>query len=305
MTTLLQTLPFQYAIDGLTLGAFDANGSWWIVRHAEGWLGRPKPKSGRSPRPQAPGSFRAASFGGERIISLSGATRCPDATTRLAAVEQLAALAGDPTRLYPLTVTDLRGSSRTVDVELDDKIDIKLVGSTQWFDWTIQLAAPDPLRYDAVWQQPHSTMLSDGQPGLDFGANGLSFGASGLDFGAPGASLVSQVANFGTARTYPVFEIQGPVYTPRITDLATGEHIDYGGQLYLGDTLTINCGEFPARGLPARSAFLNTYTDQRVLLSVPTLWPSVGPGEVHNYQLYGLGGLSSAVLVTYLRSAWF
>lgn len=111
-----------------------------------------------------------------------------------------------------------------------------------------------------------------------------------------------------------MFEIHGPVNTPRVTDLATGAAVDYAGELYVGDVVTINCGEFPVtlpgdtgrfRGdFPARSAFLNTFTDQRVLLTVPQLWPSVGPGEVHNYQLSG-NGISEAVLIVYLRSAWF
>jgi hypothetical protein len=299
----IQTLPTQYELDGLTFGAFDEFGCWWIARHVEGWLGRPKPRTARTPRPQASGSYRAAAFGGERTITLTGATRCPDYVTRLEAVERLEGLAGDLTRLYPFTVTDLRGISRTADVELDDDIKVRLVGPARWFDWTVVVAAPDPHRYDAVWQQPRSGMLADGGPGLDFGASGLNFAPDGLDFGSPGSGLASQVANFGNARTYPIFAIKGPAEQPRVTDLATGEHIDFGGSLYEGDVLTINCGEFPARGFPARSAFLNTYSDQRVLLSVPSLWPSVGPGEVRNFQLSG-NGLSAAELTVYLRSAW-
>lgn len=299
----IQALPMQYELDGLTLGAFDVHDCWWIARHVEGWLGRPKGKPARTPRPQAPGSFRAAAFGGERVIGLAGSTRCPDYVTRLEAVERLEGIAGDPTRLYPFTVTDLRGASRTADVELDDEIKVRLVGPGRWFDWAFQLVAPDPNRYDAIWQQPRSTMIADGGPGLNFGATGLDFGTAGLDFGAPGSGLASQVANFGNARTYPIFEIKGPVELPRVTDLATGEHVDYAGSLYEGDVLTINCGEFPARGFPARSAFLNTYNDQRVLLTVPSLWPSVGPGEVRNFQLYG-NGLSAAEMTVYLRSAW-
>ena len=304
-------LPYQYALDGLTLGGLDAKDCWWIVRHAEGWLGKPKPKAARTPKPQASGSYRAAAFGGERIITLTGATRCPDNDARLEAVERLEAVAGVETRLYPLVVTDLRGVSRTADVELDDDIKVRLVGPYRWFDWQFTVVAPDPHRYDATWQAPRSGMISTGGPGLNFAGGGLNFAPDGLDFGSPGTGLRSQVANFGTARAYPVYEIKGPVITPRVTDLATGEHVDYGGQLYSGDTLTINCGEFPVtlpgtEGLvfPARSAFLNVYSDQRVLLSVPTLWPSVGPGEVRNFQLNGSGGLSEAELIVYLRSAW-
>lgn len=298
----LTALPVTWALDNITFGAADEFGCWWIVKSSNGWYGPPKPKTQRQIKSNAAGSFRSSAFRGERVVSLTGHTKCPDPIAREAAADRLAAMAADPTVLYELIVTERTGQARTLGVELDSQTDVKLA-STGWLDWQLQVGAPDPLKHDAVWQAPRSGMLTTPSAGLDFGTKGLSFAPVGLDFGAPGTGLPSQVANFGTATTYPVFEITGPAVNPQIVDLDTGDVVSYAGTLYTGDTLTINCGEFVARGFPSRSCYLNTFTDQRVYLSVPAQWPSVRAGEVHTYGLRGVGPV--ATLTTYLRSAWY
>jgi hypothetical protein len=303
VTAALQVLPVQWACDNMVFGAVDAAGCWWIVTSSDGWFGPPKPKTDRQVRSNAPGSFRSAAYRGERVIVLQGTTKCPSVAARIAALDQLATMATDPGTVYELAVTDQTGRTRTISVELDSKTDVNLAGP-RWFDWQLAFGCPDPIKYDAIWQQPVSGMMSASEGGLDFSGSGLDFvTSSGLDFGTAGTPQAAQVANFGTERTYPLFEITGPSINPIVTDVSTGEFVTWAGTLKTGDVLTINCAEFPARGFPARSAYFNTFSNRRVQLSVPTNWPSVGPGEVHNFQLSAAGATTSQLTV-YLRSAW-
>src|SRR3954468_9579687 len=127
------TLPVTWTLDNITFGAVDEFGCWWIVKSSNGWDGPPKPKTQRQVKSNAAGSFRASAFRGERVVSLTGHTKCPDPIAREAAADRLAAMAADPTVLYDLTVTERTGQARTLGVELDSQTDVKLA-STGWLD---------------------------------------------------------------------------------------------------------------------------------------------------------------------------
>lgn len=297
-----QTLPTQWSIDGLVLGALDAENCWWVLRKSDGWFGPPKPKTQRSAKFQVAGSFRNLAPRGERIVALTGTTKCPSSIARLDALDRLAAIASDPARLYTLAVTELNGRTRTMDVELDAKTDVTMVANS-WFDWQLQFAAPDPRKHDLTWQAPTAGLPVGESPGLDYSTPGLDFSGVGLEFGNPGVPQYAQVVNFGTAKAYPVFQITGPVQTPFITDLSTGTTVGYAGRLVAGDVLVINCDEFPALGYPARSVFLNQTSNRRVnLVKQSSDWPTIGPGEVHNFQFEGVG--YGATMTVFMRAAW-
>lgn len=298
------TLPTTWQLDNMTFGAPDAQGCWWIVRTSNGWHGPAKPRTQRVAKTFGPGSFRTPSFRGERIIVLTGSTKCPDGATRLDAMERLAAMAADPAQIYTLTVTDVAtGVGRCMDVELDDRTDLKLVG-TRWFDWSLQLAAPDPRKYSPTWQDPVSVLPTSSTGGLDFGSPGLDFTGGGLDFGLPGTNTMAQVANYGTAPTSPVFSVLGPAINPVIVDMSTGDRVQYLANLGASETLTINNGDFSALGLPPHSCLINRTTNVRTRVTIGPDWPQLDPQAVTSYQLFA-SSASTATLTVYLRSAYY
>jgi hypothetical protein len=301
---ILAGFPVRWQLDNMVFGAVDAQGCAWYCTKSDGWFGPPKPKTQRQAKFQTQGSFRSLAPRGERIIALNGSTRCPSVLARLDALDRFAAMASDPTIEYTLTVTDQSQRPRTATVEIDaSPQDTKLVGP-HWFDWQFQLGAPDPRKHDAVWQAPSIGLTQPTGGGLDFSSGGLDFSSGGLDFGSySSAPSTATVTNVGTQIAYPLFQLAGPVVNPTITDVTSGITLIYAGTLGASDTLSINCDDFAALGVPNKGVFLNTAGNRRSLLVGPPPWPQVGPGEQHSFEFTGGGG-APALLTVMLRSCW-
>lgn len=301
---MLTEPPITWELDNLTLGAEDDFGCMWYVTSSNGWFGPPKPKTQRQAKFQTAGSFRNLAPRGERIIVLTGATRCPDVLTRLDALDRFADMASDPAVVYDMTVTDQTGRPRTIGVELDAATDVKLKGP-RWFDWQLTLGCPDPRKHDVTWQQPAcGPPGGTGGPGADFSGNGLDFSGDGIDWGTPLVSQTVSVSNWGTGIAYPLFRIDGGFTNPVITDLGTGVTIGYAGTAVFGDHITINCDQFSARGFPSQSIYFNDTSSRRTQLLIPQGWPQVGPGETHTYQFDVASAGPTTLLTAYLRAAW-
>ncbi|OPC79933.1 hypothetical protein B4N89_02320 [Embleya scabrispora] len=114
--------------------------------------------------------------------------------------------------------------------------------------WRIGTAAlewvcPDPRVYDVV-EQSASTGLPVNEPGIDWGSSpeGLDWGTApeGLDWGAAGSTGGISVANSGDAATHPTIEFAGPVARPSLTNLATGDVLEYDLLLAAGDVLVVD-----------------------------------------------------------------
>jgi hypothetical protein len=301
----LGALPVSWAVDNMLFGATDDQGCTWYVKKSDGWFGPPKPKTQRTAKFQTQGSFRSLAPRGERIIALTGTTKCPDVVTRLDALDRFAAMASDPAQVYTLIVDDQRGYPRTIGVELDANTQVSLAGAT-WFDWQIQFGCPDPRKHDATWQQPACGATFDSSAGLDFSGGGLDFSGNGLDFGSVGGgSSAATVTNFGSTTAFPVLQLAGPCQNPTITDVSTGLTLSYAGSLNQGDVLTINCDDFSALGFPSKSCYVNDTQNHRSQLALSGLWPQVGAGEVHSFSFAAGGTNAYSALTVWLRAAWY
>lgn len=85
--------------------------------------------------------------------------------------------------------------------------------------------------------------------GGSFGVDNLDFGpaskpARGLYWGASGSSGLIYMTNTGTATSYPVFTVTGPLTNPTFTNPNTGDLIAYTGTVAAGQTLTIDNSPF-------------------------------------------------------------
>ncbi|MET7811787.1 hypothetical protein ABZT26_13115 [Streptomyces sp. NPDC005395] len=61
-----------------------------------------------------------------------------------------------------------------------------------------------------------------------------------LDFGTPGSTGRMTVVNTGTAETHPVVEFRGPVTAPSLTNVTTGDVLEYDLPLADGDRLVVD-----------------------------------------------------------------
>ena len=75
-----------------------------------------------------------------------------------------------------------------------------------------------------------------------------------LDYGTPGAPSSAVCTNFGTVETHPVLTFVGPINQPRVLNSTLGRQLEFGIDLLLGQTLTIDTA--------ANTVLLNGVTDR-------------------------------------------
>ncbi|MEV6395595.1 hypothetical protein AB0M39_12585 [Streptomyces sp. NPDC051907] len=107
----------------------------------------------------------------------------------------------------------------------------------------IQWEASDPRRYSVIEQQA-TTSLPAPEPGLEWQATpGPERLAYPIDFGAPGSTGTLLALNDGDAPSHPLVTIRGPVSRPSVTNLRTGEAIEYDIDLAADDELLVDTGD--------------------------------------------------------------
>ncbi|MCP3801858.1 phage tail family protein [Allokutzneria sp. A3M-2-11 16] len=233
-------------MDGTVInGAPNLNGGAEIVAdEITGWAGSAAPRTSRPPRPARSGTYRSPTYRDARVITLAGWLWAPTPALRLAAEHRVAALCSAPDTLYPLRHNDVRsGEDLVATVELDGPVMVT-TRTDHHAVWSVQLAAPDPLKY-APEPLITSTRLPIDGTGINWSTQGKGVdwtggGRGGIDWGTTTSTGTAVLRNPGTAPSWPHFTITGPVNTPEITDTATGRTLRYSGTLTAGETLTID-----------------------------------------------------------------
>ncbi|MFE7116661.1 hypothetical protein ACFU99_14730 [Streptomyces sp. NPDC057654] len=138
----------------------------------------------------------------------------------------------------------------------------------------LQFEASDPRRYALVEQRVEARLPAP-EPGLDWHTDA---GRDRLDwplaFGQPGATGGMTVANGGDAPAAPVIEFRGPVDRPSLTNIATGDALEYDLTLDESDVLRVDTGAGTVT-LNGAASRLYTATNR----SVPEQTFILAPGE--------------------------
>jgi hypothetical protein len=171
----------------------------------------------------------------------------------------------------------------------------------------LTLVAADPRRH-GLWGSPAGTGLPVDPPGgLDAttvgGLDATTVG--GLDAGGVGATGIVSVTNSGTADAYPVIEFVGPLESPELSDITTGEIVRYDGVLESGEHVVINCDSFTAMDYPGQAVLLGGTADRGNLLAIVGDWPRVGPGETRSWVFRAASNNPLGAVAVYLRPAWW
>lgn len=229
-----------------TIGAWAANvddntGCRWMVTQ-QSLASGPGVKTFQMERPFGTGAYRARSYRKGRVVDLQGFCQAPDRVTRESARNLLLGLfpLGEQ---EPMTVYD-GISTRVLTVELNDVVQVDIWEDGLGFDWKLVLFAADPRLLDMSVQSASATVVSVSTDGLDWATGGGLNWASGLYWGTSGSTGVIAMTNSGTATTYPVFKVTGPITNPTFTNPATGDVIGYTGTVTAGQTLTIDNSPF-------------------------------------------------------------
>lgn len=283
MAEILQ-LPV-FTVDGWSGNTLDDDGVEWWVTSENGWSSTPPVRSELASRPQRDGAFDAPSFRGARVIAIEGTAIAPDPDARERAKDRLAAVLADGSRLAGLTVQE-RQLVRQALVRLS--AETKIADATPYtFDWSVQLTAPDPIRYGV---ERHTAFCGLPQPGL-----GIAFPIQQwpLDFGsAVDGSMV--LGNAGTVTTWPVWTVTGPCNQPVIRNAATGQSLGFTLALAGGDVLVVD--------VAARTIRLNG-ASRRAALRPGSTWFGIPPGST-GVEFDALRTDTPAVLSVAWRDAW-
>lgn len=269
----------QIILDGFRFNASsdsDPDLCYWPVRMS-GWSTRTT-KNQRTAKPVLPGSYRAPNPTAEKIISLAGWCVAPSAPVRSKAENRLQSICSDPDILYRMDVTEEDGTRfRTVELESVD-----IVRHDEFhFQFTIQLAAPDPMKYDIGLLTASTGLPSAGTLGLNWNeaesTTGLDWqDPTGLDWGVVGSNGTMSLTNGGRAPAWPVFTISAganPLVNPVITEQSSGRQLRYTGTLLAGQTLVIDTNPF------ARTVLLNGVADRRPFLTRAEWFPIPANGS--------------------------
>ncbi|MEU3917122.1 hypothetical protein [Streptomyces sp. NPDC029004] len=227
----LVTRPGQVQYGELLLGA----GTPYRWRGITGWEELPSLDSGTVPRSDAHGGFPGALLAQARTIGLDGLViRAPRASVgAVVAALNAGTVPVEDERPFVAWLDErgpllayARATRRAVPATLGYRLGTITGGA-------LEFVATDPRRYE-VAERTVSATLPASEPGLSWPL------VWPLSFGAPGSTGGMTAANIGDASTHAVIEFRGPVTGPSVTNVDTGDVLEYDIPLAVGDLLAVD-----------------------------------------------------------------
>lgn len=282
-------------------GVKDSSGCAYFLLGEKGWSDGPPPRPITQGKPYSQGAFNGPDFYGARIIALNGHVAAPTMTARRAAEHLITAAFSDPLNLTELHCVEETGEL-FANVRLDANTTVDKNSGGLDFDWSMQLAAPDPRKYGAN-AQTATTALPMTTGGLDWvTGGGLDWvTGGGLNWGTVVSTGSIVITNSGTADTWPKFTIAAngnPLASPGITISIGSSVLFYNGTLGANDTLVITTNP------SARSVILNGTSDRRAFLTTAQ-WTSIPAGATATAAFSSISYTSTATLTATWSSAYW
>lgn len=211
-----------------------------------------------SKRPDAHGQFAGRAFVTSRQVVLTGICYRPQERDVL--FEKLSRSMSLPMRGGTDERLTVRHAGRTLWTNATlmqfDPMETPNTWAAGVFGWKIELHCAGVYRYELNSQSVTAVLASNGSGAMEFdlftdGTSDTGF----LEFGAPGADGLFTVENPGSVEIHPVFTISGPAAPFAIENQSTGQSLIYNGEIFAGQTLTLNDGSVLLDGVD-RSIYL-------------------------------------------------
>lgn len=259
----------------VSVGPFLADsdgGDFRVTTNLTGWYGNTNIKGAVTDRAQQDGGLDGSGLSGPRLISLTGRVEQSSRSAALAVADEISALT--PHESYEFIVDEPATGPRSATVRLTGLGDLEWA-SPSGFTYSMQLTAPDMLKYGPAW----------------FGTATLASTAAGAgrlwprvwprDWGVPAGVTPGAISvpNAGTAPYWTKIRIDGPVTNPVIRAQETGDSI----RLIQpdGEDVTITSGQWFDLDTGQRHVtFGANANDVRYLADVSGAWLAVPPGGV-------------------------
>lgn len=221
----------------------------WNSWEASRWTGK---------RPDAHGQFAGRAYVSNRQIVVTGVCYRPE--ERDALFDKLSRSLSLPMRGGTEERLTVRHGGKTLWAEAAlmqfEPMETPNTWAAGVFGWKIEFHCADVYRYETTSQTVTTGLAGNGSGALEFdlftdGSTDTGF----LEFGAPGVDGLFTVENPGSMEIHPVFTIRGPAASFAIENQSTGEALIYSGELFTGQTLTLNDGSVLLDGVD-RSIYL-------------------------------------------------
>lgn len=265
--------------------AIDEWGVAWIVESEDGWSGSPPRRTSMTDRPQDDGSYGGLAYFSARTISLSGKAICETRAQMLAAKRRFAAVCSTrgPQVLY-VAEADMTLQATVLPTGENKAKDTGMIT----FDWSLQVTAPDPRKYELV-ETAGGCYLPD-----PAASGGASFPITApLIFGNPNAvyrgSGDIRLINNGTYAVPGVLRVTGATTSWTVTHAETGRTLSMDTPLTAADMVTLDTA---LRQATVNGTLRNDLLDQRG-------WFLFGPGP-NTLQFRGVGGPTATLSASFL-----
>ena len=261
----------------VSFGATDASGITWLWRKLEGWDG-PDVSGGIAQRSEDHGGWPSPQFFAPRNLTLTVTASAPTQALRdqaRAALSQVVPVSGLATLLYNEPVPKVAYVRRSGKLT-------EAYPTLADVTFTIGLVAPDPRKYGS---QVNSVSVPGGSTGA-----GLVFPVVfPVTFPAAPPAGVVTVTNAGNFETRPQVQVTGPVTSPSLTNVTTGQTVTWTGLVV------------PANGYLLVDFYNRLATDASGMYhpaDVASSWWAMEPGPT-TIQLGGQPGNGSLLTVTW------
>lgn len=278
----------------VTVGPFTADlnsdaGDFRVSAKITGWDDAPQIRAGVEDRSQQDGGWDGSGFYSPRVITIEGVVVQQSHADAKAVADQLMALS--PRQSHLLKVDNDAIGLRTATVRVTVGAVLEWIGG-EAFTYTLQLTAPDPLKYGHDITNSTTLTTTGGGTGLTYPL------AYPRDYGATGGITPGMLfaTNDGTADYWPRIKITGPVTNPVLTVNETGDSFRFNGTVEDGQTLDVLCAD--------RRVVLNGYASRRFLAEVSGSWLSIPPGGATLSVAADSTGTGAKFEIFYFEGAW-
>jgi Phage tail protein len=277
----------SYGGNTVSFGQVDDNGICWLWNGIDGWDG-PDVSGGIIQRSGDHGGWASPQFYAPRTLTLRVTAIAPSQALR----DLARALLSQVVPVSDLAVLNYdEPVPLQAQVRRSGKITEKPLTLTD-VQFTVGLVAPDPRKYS---QQVHSVTTAAAPTGL----TGLVFPVVfPVTFPAMLPAGIVSVANAGNFETRPLITITGPVTSPSLTSLTTGQTVSWTG-------LVLNAGSALTVDFLNRVAYdqNGSYWPADLASSWWVMGGQVPGGAVTEIQLGGAAGLGAQFIVQW-QDSW-
>jgi hypothetical protein len=266
-------------------------GTGRILTDLRGWYSPPAVRRESTARLGSHGTFSERGWRDERLISITGHAFADTRAEAAALTDELAAMFADGTE-GTFAVDDYDVGYRDARVYLHGTPEVVWDGQRD-VTFALDLVAPDPRKYGRPVQL--STLAAAPGGGLITPLFSSQSAMGVLDFGPPGIPGTVTFRNPGTADTAPRFTITGHAPGFTITEVESGDRLDYVETVPAGSALTIDAadGSVVLDGLSDRSPYLTRREWSRI------------PGGASRTYLFESRNNSGARMTLEVNPAWW